>query len=53
MDDGRKFPFVPVSAIARLFHCLVGFFTSEPLGTIEGKVKELKFVLLIDLKFPP
>ena len=49
MDDGKKFTFVYVPAIARLMHGLVGFSTSEPLGTIEGKVKELKFSLLIDL----
>ena len=49
MDDGEKLPFVSVSAIARLMHCLVGFSTAEPLGNIEGKVKELKFALLIDL----
>ena len=49
VDDGEKLPFVPVSAIARLMYCLVGFSTTEPMGTIEGKVKELKFALLIDL----
>ena len=49
MDDGKKLTFVLVSAIARLMHCLVGFSTAEPLGTIEGKAKELKFALLIDL----
>ena len=49
VDDGKKFPFVPVSAIARLMHCLVGLSTADPMVTIEGKVKELKFALLIDL----
>ena len=44
-----KLTFVPVSAISRLMHCLVGFYTSDPLETIEVKVKELKFALLIDI----
>ena len=49
VDDGKKFPFVPVSAIVRLIHGLVGSSTADPWGNIEGKVKELKFELLIDL----
>ena len=49
MDDGKKLQFLPVSAISRSMYCLVGFSTEEPLGTIEGKVKELKFALLIYL----
>ena len=49
VDDGKKLPFVPVSTIARLMYFLVGFSTAEPMGTIEGKVKELKFALLFYL----
>ena len=53
VDNGKKLPFVPVSAIARSVHCFLGFSTAEPLGTTEGKVKKLKFALLIDFKLPP
>ena len=38
VDYGGKLPFVPVSEIAKLMHCLVGFSRAEPLGTIEGRV---------------
>ena len=45
LDNEKKLTFVPVSSIARSVHCLLGLSTADPLGTTEGKVKELKFAL--------